>query len=463
MRLKGTSIAPGPVPKPPRPMRVVIYDPSGRGGICHYTYNLAQQLAELGAKVTVLAPDGYELMDLPRRFELKVLFKRSWVKAALQWFRPRPMETEKNLERSLGNDSERPENQSTFRARVAVFLRAVRMRLMLGRVVAGLLLRRPDVFHVQWLVARDHELMMLRILKRAGIPLIHTGHDLLPHGSHSSEDRAFFGRLYRLVDRVIVHAERNREELLELFEVDAAAAAVIPMGSLSVFPGADISKDAAQRELGIAAGRRVILFFGLIKRYKGLEYLVDAFRELRSRVEGATLLIAGRVATEDRESGPYYEQLLEELQGWADVRIFAEHIPASRVDLFFAASDVVALPYVKTYQSGVLLVAYGAGRPVVTTDTGGLGESVDEGQSGYVVPVRDAAALADALVKVLVPPETATRMGAYAKELTEGRYSWPSIASRTLEVYRELSRRGQPPPTVLEADPLHESGRGQGD
>jgi glycosyltransferase involved in cell wall biosynthesis len=460
-RREGFATVAGPAREPGRRLRVVIYDPSGRGGVCQYTYNLAQHLAGQGAEVTVLAPDDYELMHLPRQFQLKLLFKRSRTKAFLQRLRRRPAETRKT-ERSEGQASERREGQGSVGARISDQLRAVRIRLILGRVAAGLLLRRPDIFHVQWLVAREAEFSLLRVMKWAGIPLVYTAHNLLPHGSPSSEVRTFFGRLYRLADRVIVHAEQNREELLESFGVDPAATAVIPHGSFAVFT-TDVTQEAAQRALGIAAGRRVILFFGLIKRYKGLEYLVEAFREVRSQVEGATLVIAGRVATEDPESGPYYEHLLGELEGRADVRIFPEFVPLSRLPLFFAAADVVALPYVKTYQSGVLLWAYGAGRPVVTTDTGGLGESVDQGKSGYVVPTRDAVALAEALVKVLEPPSNASRMGVYARELAESRYSWASVASRTVELYCELLSRGSRPRTALAAEPVRAGDARKGD
>ena len=301
-----------------------------------------------------------------------------------------------------------------------------------------MLLRRPDVFHVQWLAAPAAEFSLLRVPEVGGIPLVHTAHNLLPHGSRSDETRTFFGRLYRHVDRVIVHTEQNRRELVETFGVDPAATAVIPHGSFEVSSLPAVTKEAAHRELGIAAGGRVILFFGLIRRYKGLEFLVEAFREVRPRLEGVTLVIAGQVSTEDPEGGAFYERLLGELQGQSDVKIFPEFVPFSRLPLFFAAADVVALPYVETYQSGVLLWAYGAGRPVVTTDAGGLGESVDEGKSGYVVPARDVHALAAALVKVLEPPQNASRMGAYAQELARTRYSWARIALRTLEEYGKL-------------------------
>src|ERR1700694_1928656 len=154
---------------------------------------------------------------------------------------------------------------------------------------------------------------LLRRLKKRGIPLVHTAHDLMPHGSDLAEDRDFFGKLYRFVDHVVVHAERNRDELVASFGVEPRNVSVIPHGAVTNFVPEALTKEAARRELGLDPKGRGILFFGLVKRYKGLEYLVEAFRDIRARIPGATLLIVGRIATEDPESGPFYTNIFREL------------------------------------------------------------------------------------------------------------------------------------------------------
>ena len=139
---------------------------------------------------------------LPRRFRLELLFSRSRVKALLHgWRKPE------------ANAARRPDAASTRDGSRIGRLRRWRTGFLLRRLALQLGLRRPDIFHVQWLVARDQEWKLLLRLKRLKIPLVHTAHDLLPPGSDSAEDRAFFGRLYQLVDRVIVHTEQNRAEL----------------------------------------------------------------------------------------------------------------------------------------------------------------------------------------------------------------------------------------------------------
>jgi glycosyltransferase involved in cell wall biosynthesis len=108
------------------------------------------------------------------------------------------------------------------------------------------------------------------------------------------------------------------------------------------------------------------------------------------------------------------------------------------VPYYFAAADVVALPYVRIYQSGVLHLAYTFGRPVVATRVGGLTEDIKDGKSGVLVPPGDENALATALEEMLADPERLAAMGEHARMLAETVYSWDAIARRTLDFYESL-------------------------
>lgn len=186
--------------------------------------------------------------------------------------------------------------------------------------------------------------------------------------------------------------------------------------------------------------KKVILFFGLIKRYKGLEYLVDAFEEVRSRLKDAFLLIVGDVHAGDPEDHRYYTHLIDGLRGREDVMSVASYVPVESIGQYLTAADMVVLPYTQTYQSGVLLAAYAAGRPVVVTDTGGLSEVVEHGRSGFVVPPADAKALAGAIESMLADSERLNAMGKRAKQLAMELYGWDGIASRTMALYESVVR-----------------------
>jgi len=133
--------------------------------------------------------------------------------------------------------------------------------------------------------------------------------------------------------------------------------------------------------------------------------------------------------------------LLETLDGRDDVRRINRYIPDNQVGSLFVASDLVVLPYVKTDTSGVLLAAYAAGKPVVATDTGALGEIVEPGKTGLLVPPRDSRALALAIITMLQDGNALRDMGRYAKHLADTSYSWHRVAAQTRDVYQSVMSR----------------------
>lgn len=419
-------------------LKVILYDPSGSGGVCHYTHQLADSLAKAGNEVIVATTESYELLNLPRSFRLHFLFRKSRLKERAARVVLRLCRRSR-----LSSPESHPEGPGAGKAPnplQASWLAALRLWYFRLKAIHFFLKLRPDIIHVQWLLNAVHDFHFLRLLKWLGFRLVYTAHDLLPHENRSPRIRRALGRIYRLVDGVVVHANSNKEELTRLLQVDPARVFVIPHGSYDFFFGQHSSGRAALRaQLGFSEDRKVILFFGIIRRYKGLECLVEAFNEVRRARDDAALLIVGKIYEGDPEGFQFYQSLLRELQGREDVRCIPEYVPLESVGDYFSASDLVVLPYTKTYQSGVLLSAYAAGRPVVVTDTGGLSEVVVPGSTGYVIPPGDARALAAAILRVLQDPEQMKRMGEEAGHLARTRYSWRNVAGQTENLYRLLA------------------------
>ncbi len=430
-------------------LRVTLYEPAGRGGICHYTHQLGEHLARAGVDVTLITTEDYELKQLEHHFKINYLFTRSWVTRLRQrvpWIRRNAREGGNQGHRGQAS-AERitTVRQMTREGIHRSSLRRLRIRLLHLRTLCHFLWGRPDLVHFQWLVSRRQDREFIKRLRQLGIPAIYTAHDVEPHITASQEDRADLQRLYDSVAKIIVHAESNKRELLSLFDVEASKVAVIPHGSYDFLCASEtLSKAAARRKVGVPEGKKVILFFGLIKRYKGLEYLVAAFEKVRGSVNDAFLLIVGEIYAGDVEGHRYYSRLIEGLRDRDDVLCVASYVPFETVGDYLAAADVVVLPYTRTYQSGVLLAAYAAGRPVVVTDTGGLSEVVEGGKSGFVVPPRDVKALADGIVNVVGDPERLDAMGKHARYMATTVYAWDAIASRTIELYQSVvgKRRG---------------------
>jgi glycosyltransferase involved in cell wall biosynthesis len=319
-------------------------------------------------------------------------------------------------------------------------LRILRLRMIFLKAVLSFLWHRSQIIHFQWVADPTQDYYFIVLLQLLRFKVIYTAHDVVPHEHDTSENRTAFHRIYQRVDKLIVHSERIKKEIIELFSVDKDKIYVIPHGSYDFFFNRqNFSKETARQLLDIPLEKRVILFFGLIRRYKGLEYLVDAFEEVKKSAGNIMLLIAGQVCDGDPEAFRHYSNLMGQLACRDDVMCINEYIPLKEVEQYFSAADVVVLPYVQASQSGVLLLAYAAGRPVIVTDTGGLSEVVESGRSGYIIPPKDVQALVRALTEIVQEPALLEKMGAHAKHLAETTYSWSRIALRTMDVYRSFS------------------------
>ena len=416
------------------PLRVALYDASGRGGVAQYTYFLAEGLVRAGCRVAVLTSHDYEMRSLPRSFELISLFKPSWIRRVADGLRLRqrldPEETSVAPSRAADIEVRKTSNRKFQR------LRSARLRFILLLAAGRIVLRRCRVVHVQWYADRAAHMWFVRLLRRLGIRTVHTAHDLLPHEGALPGEREAFQELYRAMDSVVVFSEKTRRELIEIFGVDARSVAAIPHGADGMF--AEIHQEAARAILDIAASKKVVLFFGTIRPYKGLEFLIQAFDRVRERDEDVVLLVAGGGANAGDGEADYYASIVADLQARRDVVLALDYIPVSKIPVYFSAADVVVLPYVRTYHSGVLMSAYASSRPVIVTDTGALPETVEDGRSGFVVAPEDVDSLANRISAVLDLPDRGRKMGQRARELSETIYSWSSVGERHADLYRRL-------------------------
>ncbi|HEY7114252.1 MAG TPA: glycosyltransferase family 4 protein [Thermoanaerobaculia bacterium] len=416
-------------PKPParakKSLRVALYEPSGHGGICHYTYQLAEALARRGCDVTVLTPASWELANLPRSFRVRFLARPSRVKRLLLTLAP-------SAGRGPAGDSKA---STPWNARLSSWFGGTRRRIHRALLAAAMAMRRFDVVHVHS-IGLGTDRRLVRLFRALRIPVLCTAHEALPHERPSGEELQELGELYGAVSRIIVHAERTRDELVRFFAVDARKIAVIPHGAYDLFfPNGRISRRDARARLGFPAAPPTILFFGLIRRYKGLEYLTEAFTRVQQAFPDAVLAIVGDIFRGDGAGFAEYSRLIAEVAQKPNVRRVAGYVPLDSVGLYLSAADVIVLPYTQTSQSGVLLAAFAAGRPAVVTDAGGLAETVVDGLTGLVVPARDAGALAAAILRVLRDPDAAEAMGRNSAREADTTYSWDRVAALTAGLY----------------------------
>ncbi|HIQ05157.1 MAG TPA: glycosyltransferase family 1 protein [Anaerolineae bacterium] len=291
---------------------------------------------------------------------------------------------------------------------------------------------RYDVLHVQWALVPLLDSLLLAWLRQRGLRVIYTAHDLPPADAGLWE-RLGYRRLYHSVDHIVVHAQVLRQQLAARFGIPSERISVLPMGNLGAFRGKPMSKQQARTQLGVPPDAPLLLFFGLIKPYKGLRYLLEALPDVYRRFPDVRLLIAGEPIQDFRS----YRRLIVRHELEEAVIAWPRYVPSEQVAVVFSAADVVVLPYVNISLSAVLLTAYTYGRPVIATAVGGLPEAVEDGRSGLIVPPQRPDALAEAICTLLEDRERLEAMGAYARRLAEERHAWPAIARRMVQLYKE--------------------------
>jgi len=303
---------------------------------------------------------------------------------------------------------------------------------------------RCKIFHILWnnkFEFFDRTLLML-YYKLFGKKIVLTAHNVNA-GKRDAKD-SFGNRLtlkiqYRLSDHIFVHTERMKSELTGNFQIPQAKISVIPFGINSTVSNTDLSTGEAKQRLGIAAADKVLLFFGQIAPYKGLQYLISAFDELVKEDKNYRLIIAGK----PKWSGAYWTEVKQAIMesGVGDRVIErVEHIPDDETEVYFKAADVLILPYTDIFQSGVLFLGYNFGLPAVATDVGSLAEEIVEGETGYVCRPEDPGALAATIRRYFESPlfRQLERSRQLIKKYAEEHYAWSKVGDSTTAVYQSL-------------------------
>ncbi len=249
-------------------------------------------------------------------------------------------------------------------------------------------------------------------------------HNVLPHETRALGRLALRAALGK-ADAFLVQSKRERAILGRVLQASRGKVRVVFHPVYEFFADAARPDPGALRQkLGIPKGDKVILFFGYVRPYKGLRYLVEAMPAVQ-KIAPATLVVAG----EFYEPIAPYRRLAEKLSLQASVKLINEYIPNGKVADYFALADVLVCPYTHATQSGILQTALGFGMPVVATRVGGMPDAVQEPETGRLVPPRNPKALADAVLDVLSRPKSwyAPSIAAFKK-----RFGWDRLAKEVL-------------------------------
>jgi glycosyltransferase involved in cell wall biosynthesis len=258
-------------------------------------------------------------------------------------------------------------------------------------------------------------------------------------------------KIISILDNVIPHEKRMGDKVLTKFFInqndgfitmsesvlndlnqftDTKNKVFIPHPIYNIF-GSKVPKNDALNHLQLNPDDKHILFFGFIRRYKGLDLLLEAMSDTRMKQLGIKLIIAG----ECYEDWSYYQKLIEQYGLQSSIILKTDYIPSEDLKYYFSASDIVVQPYRTATQSGVTQIAYNFERPMLVTNVGGLAEIVPDKKVGYVVETN-AAAIADALVDFYSKnrEEEFSRNAAIEKK----RFEWDSFISGIENLFKKL-------------------------
>jgi glycosyltransferase involved in cell wall biosynthesis len=286
---------------------------------------------------------------------------------------------------------------------------------------------RRDVVHFQWLPVPPVDRWLLRLFER---PLVLTAHDILPREAGAIGRRAW-ARLLGELDAVVVHSGDGRRRLVEDLGLAASKVHVIPHGAFDHLtrPSSELPLDPAVGQLD---DRRVVLFFGLVRPYKGLDLLIEAFA---STQDDAVLLVVGMPRT---PIDPLRERA-RRLGIESRVRFVPRFVPDAEIPGYFRRADLVVLPYREAEQSGVVSTALAFGTPLLLSAVGGFVELAERHGAARLVPPGEVEPLRAALVDLLEDDAERGRLALAARRAAEGPCSWDRAAELTLDLYESLT------------------------
>ena len=256
-------------------------------------------------------------------------------------------------------------------------------------------------------------------------PIVTTIHDPIVHsGDLQSKKMVFFKPNSLAVmysDRLIVHGQEIKRLILSEKFLGQNKIHVIPHGHFTSFTrwkSDDISEDT-----------NLILFFGRIWQYKGLEYLIKAEPEITRSLPNVKIIIAGL--------GEPIERYLEMILHPDKFLIYNYFVPEKMVAWLFQKSALVVLPYIECSQSGVIPLAYSFAKPVVATQVGSIPEVVENEKTGVLVPPANSSCLAEAVIELMQDSKKRRRLGQNGYKKVSSELGWQRIATMTIQVYRE--------------------------
>lgn len=321
-------------------------------------------------------------------------------------------------------------------AAVRRFVKLIEYLMNMAALLVRFAASRPEIIHVQFLPLATRgipvESWFLTGARALGAKLVYTVHNLLPQ-STGDRYRATYKRIYAQADRLICHDVLAARRLEAEFAVPPGRISVIPHGPLFEEVSSEAASRRARAKLGFAPGECVVLWQGILRPYKGVPFLLKAWRQVSAADLTACLAIVG---TGDGDLVQAIREDVEALGIQSRVRLELRFISVQELADFYQAADVLVYPYSDITTSGALMTGLVHGKAIVATDLPVFEQMLHHGETALLVRYGDVDGLAGSLRRLIADAEFRHRLGARLREDQSRSPRWPDIAGQTCECYR---------------------------
>ena len=376
-----------------------------------YAFGLTSALVRDGIRVDLIAGDDLKATDFPHASDFLTVF----------------------------NFREGPSPRASMLAKV------VRVVSYYAKLLHYAWTAKPRIFHILWNNGFDtfDRVVLMLYYRLLGKRVVLTAHNVNA-GRRDAKD-TLWNRLtlrfqYALCHHIFVHTDKMKQELTDGFGIGPDSVTVIPFGINDSVPNTSLSPAQAKARLGLQPGEKTLLFFGNIAPYKGLEYLIEAFRQIAAAKSGYRLIVAGRPKPRLETHWDEVRARIGNNPESQGLLLKIEYVPDEETEIYFKAADVLVLPYTEIFQSGVLFLGYSFGLPALVSDVGSLRDDVLEGDTGFVFAPRDSEALARSIEMYFDSDlfrDLAVRRPAIIAHASAAP-SWDTVADATRRAYLEL-------------------------
>jgi glycosyltransferase involved in cell wall biosynthesis len=296
------------------------------------------------------------------------------------------------------------------------------------------LLRRPHIIHIHFMPLLDYhlpfELWFLRLAHGLGIRLVYTVHNVLPQDT-GERHRAAYERVYKLIDRFICHDLPAKARLESDFHVDPARVSIIPHGPLFK-PQCTTTPDQARASAGLPANTCIVLWQGIVRPYKGISFLLKAWKLAQETGSTGVLVIVG---TGEKNLLRSIEDEVSSLGIQSSVRLEFRFVSIEELSNFYQAADILVYPYSEVTTSGALMTGVGYGKAVIASALPNFEQVLRHEDNALLVKYGDVENLAAALLRMSGDFELRQRLAQRLQASQSDGPNWDDIAQLTLQCY----------------------------